>query len=176
MMRDALMLLVGFSLIVVQSALGAVVDLGVLMPNLVLPIVLYLALAPDVSLARGAVLSFALGVLFDSATGNSMGLFTFVHEATFLLARGASLRLIIRGRLSQMLTTAASAALGSITLIALRSIFRKSSQIDIFSPGYVALAVLGSALSTGLSAPLIYQLARRVDQLRRRDDAGAAIL
>ena len=40
----------------------------------------------------------------------------------------------------------------------------------------MALAVLGSALSTGLSAPLVYQLVRRVDQLRRRDDAGAAVL
>ena len=63
-----------------------------------------------------------------------------------------------------------------ITLIALRSIFRKSSQFDISSPTYMALAVLGSALSTGLVAPLVYQLVRRVDQLRRRDDAGAAVI
>ena len=176
MMRDALLLLLGFSLIVMQSALGAVVELGVLMPNLVLPIVLYLAMAPDISLARGALLSFALGVLFDSTTGNSMGLFTFVHEASFLIARGAGFRLIIRGRMQQMLATGASAAVGSITLIALRSIFRKSSQFDISSPTYMALAVLGSALSTGLVAPLVYQLVRRVDQLRRRDDAGAAVI
>ena len=146
------------------------------MPNPVLPIVIYLAMAPDVSLARGAALSFALGMLFDSATGNSMGLFTFVHEASFLLARGAGFRLIMRGRLSQILITAATAGVGSITLIALRSIFRKSSQIDISSPRYMALAVIGSALSTGLLAPLIYQLARRLDLLRRRDDAGASVL
>ena len=176
MMRDGLLLLLGFSLIMFQSALGAVVDLGVLMPNPVLPIVLYLAMAPDVSLGRGAILSFALGVLFDSATGNAMGLFTFVHEASFLLARGAGFRLLIRGRLSQMLTTAATAAMGSIILIALRSIFRKSGQIEISSPGHTALAVICSALSTGLLAPVIYQLARRVDQLRRREDAGATLL
>jgi len=176
MMRDGLILLVGFLLIVVQGALGAVIDLGVLMPNPVLPIVIYLAMAPDVSLARGAMLSFALGVLFDSATGNSMGLFTFVLQASFLVARGAGFRLFMRSRLSQMAITAATASAGSITLIALRSIFRKSSQIDISSPRYIAFAVIGSALSTGLLAPAIYQLVRRVDQLRRRDDAGAAVL
>jgi rod shape-determining protein MreD len=174
MMRDGLILLVGFLLIVVQGALGAVVDLGVLMPNPILPIVIYLAMAPDVSLARGAMLSFALGVLFDSATGNSMGLFTFVYQASFLVARGAGFRLYVRGWLSQMAITAGASAVCSITLIALRSIFRKSSQIDISSPRYVALAVIGSALSTGLLAPAIYQLVRRVDQLRRRDDAGTA--
>jgi rod shape-determining protein MreD len=174
MTRDGLLLLVGFLLIVVQGALGAVIDLGVLMPNPVLPIVIYLAMAHDVSLARGAMLSFALGVLLDSATGNSMGLFTFVLQASFLVARGAGFRLFMRGRLSQMAITASTAAVGSITLIALRSIFRKDSQIATASPRYIALAVIGSALTTGLLAPTIYQIVRRVDQLRRRDDAGAA--
>jgi rod shape-determining protein MreD len=176
MMRDAALLLLGFVLITVQAALGAVVDLGVLMPNPALPIVVYLAMAPDVSLARGALLSFALGMLFDSATGNSMGLFTFVHEAAFLLARGAGFRLIIRGRLAQMGGTAAMAAVSSVTLIALRSIFRQPGQVDLASPRHTALAVICSALSTGLLAPPLYQLARRVDHLRRREDVGTAAL
>jgi len=175
MIRDALLLVVGFLLIMVQAALGAVVDLGVLMPNPVLPIVIYLAMAQDVSLARGAVLSFLLGFLLDSATGNSMGLFTFVHEASFLLARGAGVRLIMRGRLSQMSITAAIAAIGSITLIALRSIFRPAGQVQVSSPNHTALAVIVSALSTGAVSLLIYQLVRRIDNLRRRDDTAAVL-
>lgn len=170
MMRDLLLLIVGFLLIMVQAALGAVVDLGVLMPNPILPIVIYLAMAQDVSLARGAVLSFLLGFLLDSATGNSMGLFTFVHEASFLLARGAGVRLIMRGRLSQAGITAAIAAMASITLIALRSIFRPAGQVEVSSPDHTVLAVGASAISTGVVSLLIYQLVRRIDNFRRRDD------
>jgi rod shape-determining protein MreD len=175
MIRDLLLLSLGFFLILVQGALGAVIDLGVLMPNPVLPVVIYLAMASDISLARGAVLSFVLGFLFDSATGNAMGLFTFVHEASYLVARGAGFRLLMRGRLSQMLITGAAAVVGSVTLIALRSIFRPAVQIEIANPRHTALAVVVSALATGALAPVIYQLVRRVDQLRRRDEGTAAL-
>jgi rod shape-determining protein MreD len=172
MMRDAMLLVVGFLLIMVQAALGAVVDVGVFMPNPILPFVIYLAMAPDVSLARGAALSFALGFLLDSATGNAMGLFTFMHESSFLLARAAGFRLIMRGRISQISITAATAVVGSITLIALHRIFRPAGQIDVASPKHLAFAVLGSALSTGLLAPALYQLARRIDNLRRREETA----
>lgn len=175
MTREFLLLVLGFSLIVVQGALGAVVDLGVLMPNPILPLVIYLAMTHDVTLARGAVLSFLLGFLFDSATGNAMGLFTFVHEASFLVARGAGVRLIVRGRLSQMLITALAAGLSSVTVIALLRIFRPISQPGMSSPAHAALSVVASALATGLVSPLIYQLARRVDGLRRREEGAAAL-
>ena len=175
MIRDFVLLLLGFLLIMVQGALGAVIDLGVLMPNPVLPVVIYLAMAPDISLARGAVLSFALGFLVDSATGNAMGLFTFVHQVSYLVARGTGFRLLMRGRVSQMMITGAMAAAGSITLIALRSIFRPAVQVTFFNLRHTALAVLASALTTGLLAPLIYQLVRRADQLRRRDEGAAAL-
>jgi rod shape-determining protein MreD len=175
MTRELMLLLLGFSLIVVQGALGAVVDLGVLMPNPILPLVIYLAMTPDVTLARGAALSFLLGFLFDSATGNAMGLFTFVHEASFLVARGAGVRLIVRGRASQMLFTAAASMLGSVTLIALLRIFRPANQHTMSSPTHAALSVLASGLATGLVSPLIYQLARRVDGLRRRDEGAQAL-
>jgi rod shape-determining protein MreD len=175
MTRELLLLLLGFSLIVVQGALGAVVDLGVLMPNPILPLVIYLAMMPDVTLARGAVLSFLLGFLFDSATGNAMGLFTFVHEASFLVARGAGVRLIVRGRISQMLLTTVAAMLGSFTVIALLRIFRPASQAAMSSPVHATLAVVVSAIATGLVSPLIYQLARRVDGIRRRDEGAPAL-
>ena len=175
MTRDLGLFLLGFLLIVVQGALGVVVDLGVVMPNVVLPVVLYVAMAPDISLGRGAILSFALGFLVDSATGNAMGLFTFVHEASFLVGRGAGFRLIVRGRLSQMVITAGTAAVGSVTLIALRSIFRPALQIEAGNPRHTALAVIASAIATGAISPFIYQLARRVDQLRRRDEGAPSL-
>jgi hypothetical protein len=104
-----------------------------------------------------------------------MGLFTFVHEASFLVARGAGVRLIVRGHLSQMLITALAAGLSSATVIALLRIFRPASRAAMSSPAHAALAVLASALATGLVSPLVFQLARRVDSLRRREEGAPAL-
>jgi rod shape-determining protein MreD len=173
--RDLAFLALGFALIVLAAALGAVVDVGVLMPNPVLPLVLYLAMAPDTSLARGSALSFSLGFLLDGATGNAMGLFTFVMVASFLAARGAGFRLLVRGRVSQVLATAATAVIGTGVLIALRSIFRASAPFEALSVRHLAAAVLSPALCTGAIAPFLYQLAQRIDSARRREEGAAQL-
>jgi rod shape-determining protein MreD len=174
MIRDLLLLAAGFFLVVFASSLGTVLHLGLLMPNVILPIVIYLGMAPDVSLARGAMLSFALGWLLDSACGNAMGLYTFIHVATFLVARGAGFRLIMRGRISQVMITSLAAIVGAVTLIALRSIFRPPQQFEAISIRHLFAAVLAPALSTGAIAPFVFQLVRRIDAFRRREE-GAAV-
>lgn len=171
MSRDLSLVALGFVLILLLAALGAVVDVGVMMPNPVLPIVLYLAMATDTSLARGAAVSFVLGFLLDGATGNAMGLFTFVMVASFLAARGAGFRLLVRGRVSQVLATAATCAIGTGVLLALRSIFRASAPFEATSVRHMAAAVLSPALCTGAIAPFLYQLVQRIDSARRQGEA-----
>ncbi len=172
MTRDLLLLSTGLLLLVLQAAVGSVLDLGVLMPNPLLPMVIYLGMAPDVSLVRGAVLSFLLGVLLDSFCGNAMGLLTFVHEATYLVARGAGFRLIMRGRGSQVLITAAAAVIGAGSVVALRSIFRSATPFDAVSIRHLTVSLLASALSTGAIAPFVFLLVRRIDSLRRREESS----
>ena len=172
MIRDLVLLATGFTMLVLAAALGTVTKLGVLMPNAVLPIVIYLGMAPDVSLARGAILSFLLGWLMDSVCGNALGLYTFTHVATFLVARGAGFRLIMRGRVSQVLITALASIVGAGTLIALRSIFRPQAQFDTLSARYLLASVLAPGLSTGAMAPFVFQLVRRIDSLRRREEGA----
>jgi rod shape-determining protein MreD len=171
MTRDLLLLLTGFSLLVVQAAVGSVVDLGVLMPNPLVPMVMYLGMAPDVSLGRGAVLSFLLGLLMDSFCGNAMGLLTFVLVATFLVARGAGFRLLMRGRVSQVMITAAVALVGYASVVALRGIFRAPPPLEASNVRHVTLSIVASALSTGALAPFLFQVVRRIDALRRREDS-----
>lgn len=172
MIRDAALLLTGFLLLSLQAALGSVVDVGVLMPSLTLPIVIYLGMVVDVSVARGAVLSFCLGLLFDSFSGNAMGPMTFVHEATFLVSRGVGFRLLMRGRASQVMITALAAFIGSVTVVALRSIFRTPTPFDATDYRHLVVAVLAPALSTGAFAPLVFQLTRLVDSLRKREETA----
>lgn len=172
-MRDLLLMALGFLLVCIQAALGTVLDVGALMPNMLLPIVIYLGMAPDISLARGATISFMLGLMLDSACGNAMGLFTFVHVASLLVARGTGFRLLMRGRISQVLITSALALAGAGALVALRSIFRPRFSFEAVSRHHVAVALLAPSLATGALAPFVFRLVRRVDGFRRRDEPQA---
>jgi rod shape-determining protein MreD len=173
MIRDLLILALGSFCVAVSAAMGTVLDLGALMPNAILPIVIYLGMAPDVTVARGAPLSFILGLMLDSACGNAMGLLTFVHVATFLVARAAGFRLLMRGRASQVLITSLTAVVGSITLVALRSIFRPPFSFDAVSTRHLLVSLLAPGLSTGAIAPFVFRVVRRVDGLRRREESAA---
>ena len=175
MMRDALLIATGFLLVAIEAAVGTLTGLGELMPNAILPIVIYLGMAPDMSLARASLLSFVLGMLVDSATGNALGLLTFVHVGTLVAARAAGVRLLMRGRVSQVLIAALFAFLGAIVVIALRAIFRPASQFGAVSVRHLLVSVLAPSLATGAIAPFVFQLARRIDTLRKRDDAAAAV-
>jgi rod shape-determining protein MreD len=172
-MRELALLAISFALVALESAVGTVTRIGPLMPNAVLPIVIYLGMAPDISLARGAVLSFLLGLLVDSASGNAMGLMTFVCVATLVATRAGSLRLIMRGRVSQVLITALLAALGALTVVALRRLFRPDESFQVASTRHLLVAILAPSLATGALAPFIFQLVRRVDTLRRRDESAS---
>ena len=84
-------------LLVLEAALGTLIPMHAFAPNLMLPIVIYLGVSPEVQIVRGALISFLLGYLLDSFCGNPMGLQTFVLAASFMVARGAGLRLFPQG-------------------------------------------------------------------------------
>jgi rod shape-determining protein MreD len=172
MMRDALMLATGFALVVLAAALGAVTKLGPYLPNPLLPMVIYLGMATDISLARAATLAFALGLMLDSASGHPLGLFTFVLVLTLIVARAGAFRLIMRGRFSQLAITTIAAALGSLIALSLVRALRPGEQLEAPSMRYTLSAVLVPSLATGLFAPFMFRLVRRIDNMRRRDETS----
>lgn len=172
-MRDLLLLTLGFALVTTQATLGAVLDVGLLMPNTVLPVVLYLGMVPDLSLARAAILTFLLGGMLDSACGNAIGLFTFVHMAVLLGTRATGLRLVMRGRFSQVTITALVALVSGGLVVALLRIFRPAYSFEPLNRHHLFVALLAPALATGALAPFVFQLVRRVDSLRRREEPQA---
>ncbi len=173
MSRDLSLLALGFALTALEAALGTVIPLGSVMPNALLPIVIYLGMAADISLARAALLSFALGLFVDSAAGNAMGLMTFIHVATLVGTRAAGVRLMMRGKLSHVLITALIAAMGATAVISLRSIFRPEEQFEATSVRHLIVAVLLPSLTTGAIAPFVFQLVRRIDTRSRRDEVAS---
>lgn len=175
MTRDLALLVTGFLLVALESAIGSVSRLGALMPNALLPLVIYLGVTHDISLARGSMLAFALGTLVDAAAGHALGLMTFVHVLTFLAARGAAFQLALRGRTSQVLVTFLAASLGSLIALSLLRMFRPDEHFEQATLRHTLRAVLGPSLATAAIAPLMFRLARRIDSLRRREEgAGLA--
>jgi rod shape-determining protein MreD len=174
LVRSVGLVLLGLGLLVGQSALGTLVSLHPFEPNLLLPIVIYLGVSPDVSIVRGSVVSFALGYLLDLFSGNLMSLQTFLMVATFMLARGAGLRLFLRGPLFQILLTFVIGLLASGAGLAMRAIFEARAPFRAGTAWDTLASQAGPALVTALAAPLVFLAARRVDSLmvRRREESG----
>ena len=157
-MRSLALLSVGFGLLIVGSSLGALVPMHGYVPNLVLPIAIFLGVSAEVPIVQGALVCFALGYLLDSFTGSPLGLQTFALVASFLIARGAGLRLFPQGRGFQILLTLTMALVSGAVVLALRAIFERAFTLELEESG---TTLVRSAVATALCAPLVFLLIRR---------------
>ncbi|MGE0785115.1 MAG: rod shape-determining protein MreD [Sandaracinaceae bacterium] len=164
-MRSVAYVVLGLLLLVSQAAVGVLFPLNDWAPNLVLPIVIYLGVANDIPVVRGAALSFVLGYLLDSFCGSPMGLATFVMVASFLIARGAGLNLFMRGPLLQSVITFAFALAAGGAVIALRAIFEPPAPFPLESVTDTVVALVLGAAVTGAFASPLFVLIRRIDAL-----------
>ncbi|MCS6797351.1 MAG: hypothetical protein NZ898_02280 [Myxococcota bacterium] len=162
-MSNVLLVAFGAALLVVESALAARVPLHPWMPNPLLPIAIALGVSAEVGMARGSALCFVLGYLLDVFCGLPMGLMTFVVLATFLVARGAGLRLLVRGPISGMALTFVVCLLASSAVLALRAIFERPAPFPLDDARPALLSVLAPAISTALLAPALFALVRRIE-------------
>ena len=162
----------GFVLLVLQSSVAMLVPMGSFTPNLMLPIVIFLGVSPEVHIVRGAIVGFALGYLLDSNCGNPMGVHTFVMTASFLVARGAGLRLFPQGTAFQVLLTFLMTVAFGAAVLALRAIFAPGATIGGGNTQQTALSLIGPALSTALTSPFVFAITRRIEALStvRRED------
>ncbi len=161
-MRNTLVVGFGLLLLSAQAALATLIPMHTFAPSLILPIVICLGVTPDVYIVRGAVISFLLGYLLDAFCGNPMGLQTFVMVAAFMLARGAAFRLFPHGPLFSALLTFAMGLVAGFSVLALRAVFEKQSEILMDAPGRTARILFQSAATTGLLSPPIFAAVRRI--------------
>lgn len=195
-MKNVVHLLFGLGLLVAQAAVAAFVPLHPFAPCLLLPIVIYLGVDPEVELLRGVALSFVLGYFGDELGGVPTGLTTFVLVATFLATRGAGIRLVLRGAPFQIGLAFVISLVASGTMLALRAIFQPPEAFPLVMPpagalGWLVRLVLGeesrigspvalattmiaSATATGLAAPLVFAVVRRIEHLSQRARKSAS--
>jgi rod shape-determining protein MreD len=170
--RNVVLVGLGFALLIVQATFATMVPIHAIAPNLLLPLVIYFGVAPDMHVLRGASLSFVLGYLLDSFCGSPMGLLTFVMVATFILARFAGLRLFMRGPAFQVLLTFVVGLIAGGTVFALRAIFEAPPPFPAGDAWSIGVAIAVPALSTAIAAPLVFVAVWRVDGLvsHRREE------
>lgn len=172
-MASLWLVLLGFVLLVMQSSIAMLVPMDEVTPNLVLPIVIYLGVSPEVHIVRGALVGFALGYLLDSNCGSPLGLHTFVMTASFMVARGAGLRLFPQGTAFQVLLTFLMTIAFGAAVIGLRALFElPTAAIGGGDMRQTAISLLGPALTTALLSPFVFALTRRIEAfsaLRREE-------
>jgi rod shape-determining protein MreD len=161
-MREAAFLAVGVLLIILQGnlyPLTRLVGLYGVTPNLVLPLVIFLGVQ-DASVARGALLAFALGYAVDLFGAAPIGLFTFIYVVIWGLAKVTGVRLTAQARLATAVVTFLFALVEGVFVLTLLTIFGSDAQ----RPIEMARVILPHAAATGLFAPFIFRLAQRLYQ------------
>ncbi|MEI8258465.1 MAG: hypothetical protein WCJ30_22555 [Deltaproteobacteria bacterium] len=150
-MINALVLALGFVLLIVQGMLQHIVASQWLYPSLVLPIVLYMAVG-SFSLSRGASLAFVLGYFTEAFSGLPMGLNTFAMVAVFLLSRVAGLKLFLHGAVFQILLTFFSSLAVGVLIMGLNVIFERSA----LAIGPAMLVVASQGVATAVVSPFVF--------------------
>jgi rod shape-determining protein MreD len=124
-------------------------------PALVLPLILFMGVH-EYSLARGAAVAFVLGYATDVLGIAPVGLYTFTYVTTFVLARGAGVRLAAQTPWMQVLLVGAFAVLQSTMILVLMAIFGR----DAWVPRSLYPLAIPHAIATAAIAPAVFRLAR----------------
>jgi rod shape-determining protein MreD len=149
--------LVGYGVVLQQSAFEAVVFAGIT-PSLLLPLIVFMGVH-EYSVARGAALSFGLGYLLDVFASAPVGLYTFSSVAIFVVSRAAGVRLAAQTLATKVALAFLFALAEGVIVIVLTAIFGG----DAARPRALATLLLPHVVSTALVAPLVFGLAQRVD-------------
>lgn len=165
----AAFVLFGYSLLVSMGH----VRVGLPIPALVFPLILFMGVH-EYSLARGAVVAAVLGYATDVLGIAPVGLYTFTYVATFVLARGAGVRLAAQTTWMQVLLVGAFSLLQSTMVLVLLAIFGR----DPWVPRALYPIAFPHAIATASVAPLAFRVAQALHTATAapRAPAGAGVL
>jgi rod shape-determining protein MreD len=161
-----LLVLFGYALTVLQATLQALVPVRVLVPELGLLVALYAGLTARTSVSAACAAAFALGYVTDLLAGAPKGLHAFVYVLLCLLAKGASVRLLLSGTWMSSAFAFVASLLGALVVLAARA------QLDGAAFSSILIAPLQAAV-TALFAPVVFGVLKRAARRpRARASAG----
>jgi rod shape-determining protein MreD len=171
MFRNSAFLILGLGLIILQSNLfrlvGGLADLvsrlspslaiAGITPSLILPLIVFMGVH-EYSMARGALLAFAIGYFYDVFTAAPVGLYTFTSVAMFVVSRMAGVRLAAQTLPTRIALAFVFSLVEGFMVVVLTAIFGG----DPARPRALAALVMPHAISTALVAPFVLNLAARI--------------
>jgi rod shape-determining protein MreD len=167
MSRAILFLLAGFLLLLLQSTLRQLLPVVALVPDPALLLVLYLGLTPRQSAWVGAILAIVLGYLTDLLGAAPKGLHALVYVLLFYASRGAQVRLLTRGWIFEVWFCGLAAFVGGVLVVLGRAV--AAPQVGVRG---ILVAVV-QAVATGLTAPVVFSIGRRIDRWTSRVPDGS---
>jgi rod shape-determining protein MreD len=176
-MRTFAIIVCGWLLLVLQSALWRYLPFDTVSPDLWAVFAVYLGLHAQEGRGPSAVgAALALGFVFDALAGAPSGLFGFASAFLALVAVSLSKRLLLRGRLAVGGAGAVASVVGALAILALMTV---EGGPVVLNWRLIWLLVL-QAVMTALFTPGIFWLLRRVeartDRQRARDLAREGVL
>jgi rod shape-determining protein MreD len=154
-LRFLLVMFICVLLAIAESILPFLVHLRAARVDLLLVVVLYLALHDDVM--EGAALSAVAGYLADLTSATPAFLYTFLAVLTFVVLRTGGGGLKTEGGAQSAVVAFGAAAVHSL-IASLVFGFFTGAGVHVH-----VQALLWSALGTGLLAPLVFAILRRLD-------------
>ncbi len=161
-MRNALFLSLGVFLVLLQSNLYRALQfthINGITPSLILPLVLFFGVHEH-SMARGALLTFALGYFLDHVAGAPIGLFTFIYVAIWWMARITGVRLTTQTWLARVSLGFVFTVVEAAIVLILLAVFGSDTR----RPLEISRSVIAHAASTAFISPFVLQLALRLHQ------------
>jgi len=156
--RHVALFLAGYASLVLVAPLGYLMPAVLPLPDLVLLVVLYLAVAVKGSPSAGLACAVGLGYLADLFSGAPRGLYSLTLGICYFVVRGLSARLYLRGKLSQMLVSGIVSLATSTLLVGLEVALNPHATWAMLSPAPK------TALATALVSPVVLWLLWTLDR------------
>jgi len=166
--RATLLILVGYMLTVLQASVQALIPIRVLVPELGLLVAVYAGLQARDGVAGACAVALAVGYVTDLLAGAPKGLHALVFVLLCLMAKGASLRLLLRGAAVTAVFTFTCSLVGAILVVLVRS------ETEGGGWGPLAIAPIQAAV-TALFAPLVYAFLSRIEGRARPNERAAGL-
>jgi hypothetical protein len=117
----------------------------------------------------GSIASAGIGYVLDLVAGTPKGLMTFLAVVAFVLARGVSGAVDVKGRAAFGLLSGGAALLLSLGALLLT---RYTSTDEVAPRLTLVPRVFAEAIVTGLVAPVLLPVLRRLDGMFHREEPG----
>lgn len=123
-------------------------------PNLVIPLLMFLAAQPHLPFVVLVACAFICGYMLDSFSGLPLGLHAFLSVVTFCLVRLTGLRWFLKGPISEFALAGGLGAAYPAGVAALRVLFDLPFPFANADDWFVVLTSVKMSISTAIVAPI----------------------